>query len=82
MPDPTKRMIVKFRLPPEGSPQTIRELCDQVAKITHGILVRPPSATGRALFELDAKADIDQLIHEVSKLPTVEYAERDVIDRI
>ncbi len=82
MPNPTQRVIVKFRASPHGSPQTLRELCDQVAQVTHGVLVRQPSATGRAVFEVDAKADLDQLIQEVSKLPSVEYAERDVVDRI
>jgi len=82
MPNPTQRLIVKFRAPSAGSPQTVRDLCDQLAQITHGVLVREPSASGRAVFKVDAKADLDQLIQEVSKLPSVEYAERDVIDRI
>ena len=78
----TQRVIVKFRASPYGSPQALRELCDQVAQITHGVLVRQPSATGRAVFEVDPKADLDQIIQEISNLPSVEYAERDVIDRI
>ena len=78
----TQRLIVKFRAPSAGSPQTVGEACDQMARITQGVLVRQPSATGRAVFAVDAKIDLGRLIQELSKLPSVEYAEPDVIDRI
>lgn len=82
MPPSTKRIIVKFRTPPTGSSQTLKELCNKVAEITHGVLVRAPSATGRAVFELDPTSDLDHFIRDISSLPSVEYAEPDVIDRI
>ncbi len=82
MPNPTQRFIVKFHASTQSSPQTIQELCDQITQIRHVVLVRHPSVTGRAVFEVDAEADFDHIIQEVSKFPSVEYAERDVIDRI
>jgi hypothetical protein len=79
MPYSTKRIIVKFRSAPGGS---LTELCDKVAEMTHGVLARKPSATGRAVFEVDPASDLDDLIREISGLPAVEYAEPEVVDRI
>ena len=77
-----QRIIVKFKPTPDDAAQTLRELCDQVEKMSNGTLVRPPSSTGRAVFRVPAPADIERLIEEIQKLPSVEYAERDVIDRL
>jgi hypothetical protein len=78
----TKRIIVKFRPHLEGSTRTSKELCDDIVEITGGVLVRPPSATGRAVFEVGSTLDFDDLIQKISALPSVEYAEPDVIDQI
>ena len=78
----TRRLIVKFNPSEIGASQTLQDLCDQVAEMTHGSLVRPPSGTGRAVFEVDPELDMDQLVRQVSALPAVEYAEPDAVDRI
>ena len=76
-----QRIIVKFKPTRDDAAYTLRELCDQVSKTSSGTLVRPPSHTGRAVFQVPNSSDIDRLIEEIQKLPSVEYAERDVIDR-
>lgn len=76
-----QRIIVKFKPNREENALTLRELSDQVAEMLNGTLLRPPSSTGRAVFRVRASSDIDRLIEDIQKLPSVEYAERDVIDR-
>jgi hypothetical protein len=76
-----ERIVVKFTPASDGVAQTLSELCDVVARILNGSLVRPPSHTGRAVFKVPASSEIDRLLEDVRKLPTVEYAERDAIDR-
>jgi len=74
------RIVVQFRPPQEGA-ATLRELCDQVAEMIQATLARPPSATGRAVFQLPPASDIGRALDDLRKLPSVEYAEPDVIDR-
>jgi hypothetical protein len=74
------RIVVKFSATGASSP-SLAGLIDQVAALLNGTLVRPPSRTGRAVFEVPASSDVDRLIEDVSRLPSVEYAERDTIDR-
>jgi len=81
MTNPTRRIIVKFKSSPELDSRALSELCDKIAGITHGFLVRPPRPIGRAVFQLDASSDLGRLIREIQQLPSVEYAEPDVIDR-
>jgi len=80
MADAAQRIIVKFKVTPNDA-HTFRELCDEVAKITGGSLLRRPSHTGRAVFQVPATSDLAGLIEQIQKLPAVEYAEADVIDR-
>ena len=75
-----QRIIVKFK-PTRDVAYTLQELSDQVAEMLRGTLVRPPSSTGRAVFQVRASSELDRLIEEIQELPSVEYAERDVIDR-
>jgi hypothetical protein len=77
-----QRIIVKFKPTRDDDAHTLAELCDQVAKISNGTLLRTPSSSGRAVFKVPNSSDIERLIDEVQKLPSVEYAERDVIDRL
>jgi hypothetical protein len=79
--NPVQRIVIKFKPASGAEARTLAELCDQVAEIVNGVLIRPPSATGRAVFQLKASADLDRLVQEVKKLPFVEYAEPDVLDR-
>jgi hypothetical protein len=74
------RIVVQFRRTQEGA-STVRELCDQVAQMIQATLARPPSATGRAVFQLPTSSDVGRALDDVRKLPSVEYAEPDVIDR-
>ena len=76
-----QRIVVKFRPTGDSAAQTLRELCDTVARIMKATLVRAPTHTGRAVFQVPVSSDLDRLIEDVRKLPSVEYAERDTIDR-
>jgi len=76
-----QRVIVKFKPTRDDTLLTLRELSDQVAKMLNGTLLRPPSSTGRAVFRVRASSELDRLIEDIQKLPSVEYAELDVIDR-
>jgi hypothetical protein len=78
---PAQRIIVKFKPTRDATAHTLRELSDQVAEMLSGTLLRPPSSTGRAVFRVRVSSELDRLIEEIQKLPSVEYAERDVIDR-
>jgi hypothetical protein len=81
MASPAKRVIVKFKMTPELSANALGQLCDAVARVTNGRLVRPPSATGRAVFQMDSASDLNHLMAEIRKWPSVQYVEPDVIDR-
>ena len=74
------RVIVKFRIPPESGAEALPQLCDAVTQRTGARLVRPPSPTGRAIFQVDPESDVISLIEHIRQLPSVEYVERDVID--
>ena len=77
----SNRVIVKFRPIAEDSSETVESLCDDVASaIPGGTLIRPPRATGRAIFAVESGASIPRLAHELSNRDDVEYAEPDVVD--
>jgi hypothetical protein len=76
-----RRIIVQFR-PVEGTSLTLEQLCQRVASMATATLVRPPTATGRAVFMVETPSNLDALIEEIERLPFVEYAEPDVVDRI
>jgi hypothetical protein len=80
MPHDVGRIIVKFRLTPELDSPALLKLCDEVARLTNARLVRPPSASGRAVFQLNATTDAGALLDEVRKLPSVQYAEPETTD--
>lgn len=76
------RIVVKFKPTlSSDSAAALPELCHEIIAITSGTLVRPPTATGRALFQVPPSSDLDQLMEQVRRLHFVEYVERDVIDR-
>jgi hypothetical protein len=76
------RIVVQFRRFSDADPETPEQLCERVVQITGGTLVRPPSATGRAVFQVKSSSNLDDLIEEIRRLPSVEYAELDVTDRM
>jgi hypothetical protein len=76
-----ERIVVKFRPTGDNAADSLRELCDQVATMMHATLVRPPSHTGRAVFQVPVSSHLENLIEDVRKLPSVEYAEKDAVDR-
>jgi hypothetical protein len=76
-----ERIVVKFRPTGDTAADSLRELCDQVGRMTNATLVRPPSHSGRAVFQVPVSSDLDHLIEEIRKLPSVEYAEKDAVDR-
>ena len=78
---PVQRIVVKFSPTGDSAAHTLGELCDTVARIMNATLVRPPSHTGRAVFQVPVSSDLDRLLEDVRKLPSVEYAEPDTIDR-
>lgn len=81
MSDDVSRIIVKFRVTPEVDSHALRQLCDDVVRRWNAQLVRPPSATGRALFQVNANSDIGAVIDEIRKLPSVLYVEPEITDR-
>lgn len=77
-----KRIIVKFRPIPRGSSATLDSYCEQVLALMPGArLVRPVSSTGRAVFQLEPKADADAIIAQLSGMDSIDYAEPDIVDR-
>lgn len=82
MAEPADRVIVQLKpISGTGSAPTVSELCDEIAAVTSSTLVRPPSATGRAVFQLAASSDLDRLLEQIRALDYVEYVEPDAIDR-
>jgi len=81
MSDDVGRIIVKFRVTPELDSHALRQLCDDVVRRTNVQLVRPPSATGRALFRVTDNSDLGVLVDEIRKLPSVQYVESEITDR-
>lgn len=81
MTNPGQRIVIQFKPVAGVEAPTLTELCDRVAEIVNGVLIRRPSPTGRAVFQLPASADVDRLLHEVRKLPFIEYADPDTLDR-
>jgi hypothetical protein len=79
MPISVPRVIVKFKPPADNG--TLEAFCKRVAQVTGGTLVRPPGATGRAVFAVETSSNLEALIQEIESLPFVEYAEPDVVDR-
>lgn len=75
------RVIVKFKVTPNLGADGLRRLSDLVTQRTRARLVRPPSRTGRALFLIDGASDLIAILEQLRTLPSVEYAEPDIIDR-
>jgi len=76
------RIVVQFKPTAESAgARVVPELCDEIRAITSGTLVRPPTATGRAVFQIPPSSDLDQLMHRVRSLEFVGYVEPDVVDR-
>jgi hypothetical protein len=79
---PGGRIVVKLRPTAiADSSHALRVLCDEIAAITAGRLVRPPTPTGRAVFQLPPGSDVHRMIEQVRRLQSVEYVEPDVIDK-
>ena len=81
MADLSGRIIVKFQLTPKLTAEALAGLCETVARRINGRLVRGPSATGRAVFQIHPADDIDRLLREIGDMPAVQYAEVDSSDR-
>ena len=75
------RVIVKFKVTPDLDADGLRRLCDMVTQRTRARLVRPPSHTGRALFQIDGSSELTSIFEQLRALPSVEYVEPDIIDR-
>lgn len=74
------RIIVKFRTAPELDAKALQRLCDEIARLANASLVRPPSASGRAVFQVAAQSTAGALLDEIRRLPFVQYVEREVTD--
>lgn len=80
--DRTQRLIVKFKPIPPDSDTTLASIVEEVQRaIPNGELLRPPRASGRALFAVESDVDVAQLAEELSLRDDIEYAEADVADR-
>jgi hypothetical protein len=74
------RVVVKFKVTPDLDGDGLRRICDLITERTNARLVRPPSRTGRALFQIDDASDLTSVLEQVRTLPSVEYVEPDIID--
>ena len=78
MPDDVGRIIVKFRTALDAPER--QRLCDEIARMANARLVRLPSASGRAVFQIAAGSTVGALLDEIRKLPSVEYVEPEITD--
>ena len=75
------RIIVKFNESVRNSENELEDQCKQIRdQLPGGNLVRPPSKSGRAVFDVESSADLSELAEKISALDCVEYAEPDVVD--
>lgn len=75
------RIIVKFTESARKSQSSLDEHCKQIRnKIPGGHLVRPPSKSGRAVFNVDASVNLKKLADRISESDSVDYAEPDGTD--
>jgi hypothetical protein len=81
MSEHVNRIVVKFEPIPQGSDASLEGLIEEIrAVIPNGVLIRPPSASGRAVFSVDPTIDVVQLANELSQHEGIEYAEPDIVD--
>ena len=75
------RLVVKFsKLVRESKTELVHQ-CELVQnQLPGGNLVRPPTRSGRAVFDVESSANLSELAEKISQLDGIEYAEPDSLD--
>src|SRR5687767_5239730 len=74
-------VIVKFKAPAAGADKSAKNLSDEIARqLPGGRVRRYPKATGRAVFAIDPKENILEIVKRLATNESVAYAEPDIVD--
>ena len=77
-----RRLIVKINPIIENSGFSVESFFEHIQVTTPGIkLVRPPSRSGRAVFEVTSQVDMTELTAKLSQNENISYAEPEILDR-